>query len=145
MPSAEPLDRPESQAGSGLSMVPSQSSSTWLPSTSKAPGFTIGNVHVMAGVPSVFHAMLESVKPGIQGGPRVLSWSLRCEIGEGDLAGVLGDVQEDFPDVSMGSYPFVGAAGYGSVLVLRSLLDVLRRVPVIDSPTRWVSRQNNEP
>lgn len=84
---------------------------------SKAPGFTLGNVHVMAGVPAVFQAMVESVRPGIQGGPPVLSWSLRCEIGEGDLAGPLGEAQAAFPDVSMGSYPFGGGAG--AILVLR--------------------------
>ncbi len=86
---------------------------------SAAPGFKIGNVHVMAGVPSVFQAMVEHVRPTLKGGPKVLSWSLRCEIGEGDLAGPLGDTQIGFPDVSMGSYPFVTASGVGSVLVLR--------------------------
>ena len=86
---------------------------------SAAPGFKIGNVHVMAGVPSVFHAMVEQVRPTLKGGPKVLSWSLRCEIGEGDLAGPLGETQAAFPDVSMGSYPFVTATGVGSVLVLR--------------------------
>ena len=84
---------------------------------SHAPGFKLGNVHVMAGVPAIFQAMLEGLKPGIQGGPKTLSWSLRCEIGEGDLAGPLGQVQQAFPDVSMGSYPFGGGAG--AILVLR--------------------------
>ena len=84
---------------------------------SHAPGFILGNVHVMAGVPAIFGAMLEGLKPGIQGGPPVLSHSFRCHIGEGDLAGPLGSVQADFPDVSMGSYPFGGGAG--AMLVLR--------------------------
>jgi molybdenum cofactor synthesis domain-containing protein len=84
---------------------------------SSAPGFKIGNVHVMAGVPSIFEAMLESAKPGLAGGPPTLSWSFRCEIGEGDLAGPLGAVQAQFEDVSMGSYPFGGGAG--AILVLR--------------------------
>ena len=86
---------------------------------SGAPGFRLGNVHVMAGVPAIFEAMVESVRPSLQGGPRVLSHSLRCAIGEGDLAGPLGAAAEAFPDVSMGSYPFVTANGVGSVLVLR--------------------------
>ncbi|MFK7945353.1 MAG: competence/damage-inducible protein A [Paracoccaceae bacterium] len=85
---------------------------------SGAPGFRLGNVHVMAGVPKIFEAMVESVRPTLLGGDRILSHSLRCEIGEGDLAGPLGAVAEAFPDVSMGSYPF--GAGAGSVLVLRS-------------------------
>jgi len=84
---------------------------------SGAPGFTLGNVHVMAGVPAIFEAMLESLRPLIAGGPPVLSHSLRCEIPEGDLAGPLGEVAAAFPDVAMGSYPF---GGRGSILVLRS-------------------------
>ncbi|MEM0988327.1 MAG: molybdopterin-binding protein [Pseudomonadota bacterium] len=86
---------------------------------SAAPGFKIGNVHVMAGVPSVFQAMVQQIRPGLKGGAKVLSWSLRCEIGEGDLAGPLGEVQGMFPEVSMGSYPFVTSSSIGSVLVLR--------------------------
>jgi len=84
---------------------------------SAAPGFTIGNVHVMAGVPAVFTEMLQSVAAGIRGGPKLLSWSFRCAIGEGDLAGPLGEVQAAFPDVAMGSYPFGGGAG--AILILR--------------------------
>ncbi|MEM1300542.1 MAG: molybdopterin-binding protein [Pseudomonadota bacterium] len=85
---------------------------------SGAPGFRLGNVHVMAGVPAIFEAMVATVRPTLQGGPKVLSHSLRCEIGEGDLAGPLGVAAEAFPDVSMGSYPFGGGAG--AILVLRT-------------------------
>ncbi|MEM0921763.1 MAG: molybdopterin-binding protein [Pseudomonadota bacterium] len=83
-----------------------------------APGFTLGNVHVMAGVPAVFTEMLAGLAPKIQGGPPMLSHSFRCAIGEGDLAGPLGGVAEAFPDVAMGSYPYGGGAG--AILVLRS-------------------------
>ena len=82
-----------------------------------APGFSIGNVHVMAGVPAVFTEMLAGLAATIEGGPAKLSHSFRCEIGEGDLAGPLGTVQKAFPDVSMGSYPYGGGAG--AILVLR--------------------------
>ncbi|MEM6661518.1 MAG: molybdopterin-binding protein [Pseudomonadota bacterium] len=82
-----------------------------------APGFTIGNVHVMAGVPAVFKEMLAHVASTIQGGPLKLSHAFRCEIGEGDLAGPLGGVQAAFPDVSMGSYPY--GNGAGAILILR--------------------------
>ncbi len=85
---------------------------------SAAPGFSIGNVHVMAGVPQIFTAMLEGVTREIEGGPPLLSQSFRCEIGEGDLAGPLGEIAAAFPDVAMGSYPFGG--GQGSILVLRT-------------------------
>ena len=84
---------------------------------SGAPGFTLGNVHVMAGVPAIFEAMLETLRPGIQGGPPILSHSFRCMAGEGDLAGPFGEIAAAFPDVSMGSYPF---GGRGAMLVLRS-------------------------
>jgi molybdenum cofactor synthesis domain-containing protein len=84
---------------------------------SVAPGFTLGNVHVMAGVPAVFETMLEGLRPKIQGGPPLIAHSFRAEIGEGDLAGPLGAVAAEFPEVSMGSYPYGGGAG--AVLVLR--------------------------
>lgn len=84
---------------------------------SAAPGFMLGNVHVMAGVPDIFRAMLEGIAGRIQGGPPLLSHSFRCEIGEGDLALPLSSTAAAFPDVSMGSYPFGGGAG--AILVLR--------------------------
>ena len=83
---------------------------------SAAPGFTIGNVHVMAGVPEIFRAMLEGLLARIEGGAPLLSHSFRCEIPEGDLAVPLGQVAAAFPDVSMGSYPF---GGVGAILVVR--------------------------
>ena len=82
-----------------------------------APGFSIGNVHVMAGVPAVFVEMLEGLKVKIKGGPPLISHSFRCQMGEGDLAGPLGAVQTQFPDVSMGSYPY--GNGAGAMLILR--------------------------
>jgi molybdenum cofactor synthesis domain-containing protein len=87
---------------------------------SVAPGFTLGNVHVMAGVPSVFQAMVASVLPTLTGGAPLLSKTLRMMRGEGDLAGPLGEVAGAFPDVSFGSYPFQKDGQYGSNLVLRS-------------------------
>ncbi|MEM7212465.1 MAG: molybdopterin-binding protein [Pseudomonadota bacterium] len=84
---------------------------------STAPGFTIGNVHVMAGVPAVFREMVTGTIATIEGGAPLLSWAFRCEIGEGDLAGPLGDCARAFPEVSMGSYPFGGGAG--AILILR--------------------------
>ena len=84
---------------------------------SGAPGFTLGNVHVLAGVPVIFEAMLETLRPSIQGGPPILSHTFRCMAGEGDLAIPFGEVAEAFPDVAMGSYPF---GGLGAMLVLRT-------------------------
>jgi molybdenum cofactor synthesis domain-containing protein len=86
---------------------------------SAAPGFTIGNVNVMAGVPSVFQAMVASVLPSLTGGAPLISESLRVERGEGDIAGPLGDLAERFDDLSIGSYPFQKDGIYGANIVVR--------------------------
>lgn len=84
-----------------------------------APGFTLENVHVMAGVPSVFKAMVASVLPNITGGAPLLSSSQRIERGEGDLAGPLGTLAEKYSDLSIGSYPFQDNGIYGANIVAR--------------------------
>lgn len=86
---------------------------------STAPGFSLGNVHVMAGVPSVFKAMVASVLPTLTGGAPLLSRTLRLMKGEGDIAGPLGQFAQDFPDLSVGSYPFQKDGVYGSNVVVR--------------------------
>lgn len=86
---------------------------------SAAPGFTIGNVHVMAGVPAVFQAMVASVLPTITGGEPLLSRSVRIDMGEGMIAGPLADLAAEFSDLSFGSYPFIRNGAYGSDIVIR--------------------------
>lgn len=86
---------------------------------SVAPGFTLGNVHVMAGVPSVFQAMVASVLPTLTGGAPLLSETLRIDRGEGDIAGPLGTLAQGFPDLSIGSYPFQKDGKYGANIVIR--------------------------
>ena len=86
---------------------------------STAPGFTIGNVHVMAGVPSIFEAMLAGVLPTLTGGAPLLSQSLRVNRGEGEIASDFAALAGDFPDLSMGSYPFNTNGVYGTNLVIR--------------------------
>jgi molybdenum cofactor synthesis domain-containing protein len=86
---------------------------------SSAPGFTIENVHVMAGVPSVFKAMVASVLPTLTGGAPLLSQTLTVYRGEGDIAGPFGELAEAYPDLSMGSYPFQRDGKYGANLVVR--------------------------
>ncbi len=86
---------------------------------STAPGFTIGNVHVMAGVPAVFEAMVASVLPKITGGAPLLSQSLRVDRGEGDIAAILSQLAEDFPDLSIGCYPFQRDGIFGANVVVR--------------------------
>ena len=86
---------------------------------SAAPGFIIENVHVMAGVPSVFKAMVASVLPTLTGGAPLISKTLTVHRGEGDIAGPLGALAEAYPDLSMGSYPFQRDGKYGSNIVVR--------------------------
>ena len=86
---------------------------------SAAPGFILENVHVMAGVPSVFEAMVASVIPTLTGGDPLISQSLRVERGEGDLAGPLATVAAQYPELSLGSYPFQKDGIYGANLVVR--------------------------
>ena len=84
-----------------------------------APGFTLGNVHVMAGVPKIFEAMLASVLPTLTGGPPLLSQNLRVLRGEGEIATDFGALAAEFPDLSMGSYPFTQNGAFGTNLVIR--------------------------
>jgi molybdenum cofactor synthesis domain-containing protein len=87
---------------------------------SAAPGFSIGNVHVMAGVPTIFEAMLAGLLPRLTGGAPVLSQSLRILRGEGDIAETLGQLAAAHPEVSIGSYPFQKDGAHGSNVVVRS-------------------------
>lgn len=84
-----------------------------------APGFTLGNVHVMAGVPAVFQAMVATVLPTLTGGAPLISKTYRIERGEGDIAGPLGILAKDYPDLSIGSYPYQKDGKYGANIVIR--------------------------
>jgi len=86
---------------------------------SAAPGFSLGNVHVMAGVPAVFEAMVAGVLPKLTGGRPLLSQTWRIMRGEGDVAGPLGALAADFPDLAIGSYPFQKDGVYGTHIVIR--------------------------
>ncbi|CUH85273.1 competence/damage-inducible protein A [Thalassovita mediterranea] len=86
---------------------------------STAPGFTLHNVHVMAGVPTIFETMVASVLPTLTGGAPLLSQSLRVERGEGDIAAPLTALADAYPDLSFGSYPFSQNGLYGTNIVIR--------------------------
>ena len=89
-------------------------------SVSAAPGFRIGNVHVMAGVPVIMRAMLESIAPTLKGGRKVHSITIKSGVGEGNIGAPFGKLAEAFPDVKMGSYPRMGDGTVMTELVLRS-------------------------
>ena len=84
------------------------------------PGFTIGNVFTLAGVPQIMRGMLEDVGPRMRGGRPTVSRTVRVEgSGEGQIAAPLEAVARAHTDMSLGSYPFFGPEGYGSNLVVR--------------------------
>lgn len=87
---------------------------------SKVPGFKIGNVYVLAGIPEVMQGMFESLAHELVGGPPLLSTTVVAALPEGDLAQPLGELQARYPDIGMGSYPFFGQHRYGASLVLRA-------------------------
>lgn len=87
---------------------------------SVAPGFTLENVHVMAGVPSVFQAMVASVLPTLTGGKPLISDTVRLMRGEGDVAQPLGEIAAKFPSIQIGSYPFQQDGRFGTNIVLRT-------------------------
>jgi molybdenum cofactor synthesis domain-containing protein len=84
-----------------------------------APGFSLENVHVMAGVPNIFQAMVATLLPRLSGGKPMLSQSLRIDQGEGTVAAPLADLAAAFPDLSFGSYPFIQNGAYGTNIVVR--------------------------
>lgn len=87
---------------------------------STAPGFVIGNVHVMAGVPSVFQAMLDNVIPTLKTGTKILSESIHCPFGEGTIGGPLTAIQKAHPDTIIGSYPKYQDGNFWTDIVVRS-------------------------
>ncbi len=87
---------------------------------STAPGFTIGNVHVLAGIPRIAQAMFEQLAPHLHGGPPILSRAMHAQgVTEGLLAGGLAQIQARYPKVELGSYPFYRASGNGVAIVGR--------------------------
>jgi molybdenum cofactor synthesis domain-containing protein len=86
---------------------------------SAAPGIRIENVFIMAGVPAIMRAMVDSIIPTLGGGPVVLARSVACQVGESVFAEQLGAIQTAHPDVDIGSYPWFRAGQFGVSLVAR--------------------------
>ncbi|MGH7003316.1 MAG: competence/damage-inducible protein A, partial [Alphaproteobacteria bacterium] len=87
---------------------------------STAPGFNIGNVYVMAGVPSIFQAMLDNVIPTLKVGTQLLTRSVNCPFGEGAIAVALGAIQSAHPDTIIGSSPKYENGKFSTELVIRA-------------------------
>src|SRR6516164_783803 len=86
---------------------------------SRAPGFQIGNVFVLPGVPSIMQGIFEQLKHRLVGGAKVLSRSVSCHLAEGTLAKDLGELEARYPDLEIGSYPYFRRGDFGVTLVLR--------------------------
>ncbi len=86
---------------------------------SKAPGFRMDNVYVMAGVPSIMRSMFDGFANSLMSGEKVLSQSVACYLPEGAVAQGLSNIQGRHPDIDVGSYPFMRAGKFGCTLVSR--------------------------
>ena len=117
----------ENYAIRGLEFTPSRQRMARMPEGSQhidnpvstAPGFKIGNVYVMAGVPSVFQAMVDNVLPELRTGRKLLSKAVRCPFGEGVIGEPLTDIQKAHPDTIIGSYPKFENGRFSTELVVR--------------------------
>lgn len=88
---------------------------------SAAPGFSIGRTHVMAGVPEVFRGMVGWLIPQLAAGRPVRSQTVEVRRGESEVAEELRAVAGDYPELSIGSYPYHDERGWGTNLVVRGL------------------------
>ena len=88
---------------------------------SAAPGYKLGNVYVMAGVPSILQAMFATFSHTLTGGVQPTRITVQCAIGEGTIATIMGDIATRFGGVSVGSYPWFKPGQFGTAVVLTGL------------------------
>ncbi len=86
---------------------------------SAAPGYRLGNVYVLAGVPQIMRAMFDGMKDGLRGGVRLLARAIHVYLAEGAIAEALGVVQDRYPEIDIGSYPAMRGRRFGVSVVLR--------------------------
>ena len=106
---------------------------------SAAPGFYIGNVFVMAGVPRIMQAMFGSVKSLLKGGQKTLSRATAAYVTEGVIAAQLTDIQNKFPSTDIGSYPFIKNQRLGTTLIVRTTDEKLLDAASADIKTMLLS------
>ncbi len=87
---------------------------------SRAPGFQIENVFVMAGVPMIMRAMFEGLGERLVGGCPVLTRTIAAHLAEGQIAGGLAEVQGRYPELDIGSYPYYRQGRFGVSIVVRA-------------------------
>jgi molybdenum cofactor synthesis domain-containing protein len=110
-----------------------------------APGFTIGNVHVLAGVPRIMQAMFEWLAPQLQGGPKIEHRTVHViGLPEGVIAEGLGQIQARYPSVEIGSYPFYRQSGGGVAIVAKGT-DAAAAESAITETSALISGFGKEP
>ena len=92
---------------------------------SKAPGFRIENVFVLAGIPKIVEVMMQSVRSQLEGGALLLNRTIEAAVAEGQIAAGLEDIENAFQGLSVGSYPSYRAKRFGVAIVLRSTEDTV--------------------
>jgi molybdenum cofactor synthesis domain-containing protein len=88
---------------------------------SAAPGFILGNVHVLPGVPSILQAMFEGLSSKLPGGVKMTRITIQCQTGEGNIAAILNNIQARFEGISVGSYPWFKPGQFGTAVVVSGL------------------------
>jgi molybdenum cofactor synthesis domain-containing protein len=111
---------------------------------SGAPGFQIGNVIVMAGVPHIMQIMLEYVTPKLKTGARMLSESVRADCREGDIGTELGAIAKEHPDVVIGSYPFMDEKIGGNTNVVARSRDAQKLAAAVAAVEAMLQRVKAE-
>ncbi len=87
-----------------------------------APGFSMSNVHVMAGVPAIMRAMFDMLAPTLEGGSPVVSRSVHAaDMREGEIAEGLSEIQARYPALDLGSYPYYREGGAGVAIVAKGI------------------------
>jgi len=111
---------------------------------SRAPGFRIGNVFVMAGVPRIMQAMFDGIKHSLVGGAPMLSRTVTSGLPEGVLAKGLEQLQARYPDFDVGSYPYYRRGGFGTSLVVRGT-DAARLAAAVEELFAMIKALDGEP
>jgi molybdenum cofactor synthesis domain-containing protein len=99
---------------------------------SAAPGYILGNVYVLPGVPSILQAMIETMGDQLPGGVKAFRLTVQTEVGEGTLAADLALVQSRHHGISIGSYPWFKPGAYGTALVVSGLDENIVKVAADD-------------
>jgi len=111
---------------------------------SKAPGFRMENVYVMAGVPSIMRAMFDGFAQELVGGDKIESIAVASYLPEGAIAEPLSTIQDDHPNVEIGSYPFFRDGNFGCTVISRGA-DLSELESVVDNVRQMIRNLGGEP